>query len=88
MSDMKHVIDPERMGVWVAATFVLALLALVLAFVALHRNNDLAYVTQAEVMVLNKKVEDLKKAQAAPAPIAPAANAEAPAADAAMAPTK
>lgn len=76
MSDIKHVIDPERMGVWVAVTFVLALLALVLAFVALHRNNDLAYVTQAEVMVLNKKIEDMKKTQAASAPAAPAAAAE------------
>jgi len=67
MSDVKHVIDPERMGTWVAATFVLALLALVLAFVALQRNKELAYMSQVEVLMLNKKIEALKSAADKPA---------------------
>lgn len=62
MSNVKHVIDPERMGTWVAASFVLALLALVLAFVALQRNKELAYMSQYEVLVLNKKIEEMKAA--------------------------
>ncbi|MDD3884659.1 MAG: hypothetical protein PHW66_06985 [Gallionella sp.] len=62
MSNVKHVIDPERMGTWVAASFVLALLALVLAFVSLQRTKELAYMSQYEVLVLNKKIEDLKAA--------------------------
>ena len=42
MSDFKHIIEPERMGLWVAASFVLALFALVVAIVAIHRNTELA----------------------------------------------
>lgn len=60
MSNVKHVIDPERMGTWVAASFVLALLALVLAFVSLQRTKELAYMSQYEVLMLNKKIEDMK----------------------------
>jgi len=75
MSDVKHVIDPERMGTWVAATFVLALLALVLAFVALQRNKELAYMSQVEVLMLNKKIEALKTANpSAAAPAQPSAS--------------
>ncbi len=69
MSDVKHIIDPERMGTWVAATFVLALLALVLAFVALQRNKELAYMSQVEVLMLNKKIEALKPAANPPAAV-------------------
>jgi len=57
MSDIKHVIDPERFGIWIAVTFVVALMALVLSVVGLKRTHDLAYVTQAEVLILNKKIE-------------------------------
>ncbi len=57
MSDMKHIIEPERLGLWTAATFVVALLALVLAMIGLHRSNDLMYMTQTEALLLNKKIE-------------------------------
>jgi hypothetical protein len=57
MTDFKHIIEPERMGLWVAVTFVVALLALVAALVAIQRNAELAVVTQSEVMMLNKKIE-------------------------------
>ena len=56
MTDFKHIIEPERMGLWVAVTFVIALLALVTALVAIQRNAELAVVTQSEVMMLNKKI--------------------------------
>lgn len=57
MADMNHIIEPERQGIWIAVTFVIALLALVLALIGLNRVNDLAHITQAEVLLLNKKVE-------------------------------
>lgn len=60
MTDIKHIIEPERIGLWVAATFVLALLAFVLAVVGLNRINQSAYITQGEVLILNKKIEGLK----------------------------
>lgn len=61
MTDMKHIIEPERMGTWVAATFVLALLSLVLGFVSLQRTKELGYASQLEILMLNKKIEALKE---------------------------
>jgi len=46
------------------------LLAFVIALVGIQRNSQLAYVTQAEVLMLNKKIQ-----QSAPAPAAPSAAA-------------
>jgi cell division protein FtsL len=67
MTDFKHIIEPERMGLWVAVTFIIALLAFVIALVAIQRNSQLAYVTQAEVLMLNKKIQQSNSAPAAPA---------------------
>lgn len=68
MADVNHVIEPERFGIWIAVTFVIALLALVVALVAVKNVNDLAAVTQAEVLMLNKKIEgDQAAVPAAPA---------------------
>lgn len=64
--DVKHIIEPERFGVWIAATFILALLALVLALVGINRNMDLTYITQGEVLLLNKKIEDIRAGGTAP----------------------
>lgn len=58
--NIKHMIGPERIGTWVAATFVLALLALVLGFVSLQRTIHLGYMSQVEVLMLNKKIEEMK----------------------------
>ncbi len=69
MTDFKHIIEPERIGLWVAASFVLALLALVVAIVAIQRNAELAVVTQSEVMMLNQKIVENQPAT----PEAPAA---------------
>ena len=33
MADLNHLIEPERYGIWIAVTFVIALLALVLALI-------------------------------------------------------
>lgn len=70
MTDFKHIIEPERIGLWVAASFALALLALVVAIVAIQRNAELAVVTQSEVMMLNQKIVENQPASAAEAPAA------------------
>ncbi len=67
MANMKHIIEPERMGLWVAATFVIALLALVLALIGLSRHDELLDVTQAEVLILNKKIENANPSSKVPA---------------------
>lgn len=55
--DLNHIIEPERQGLWIAATFIVALIALVLAFTSLKRVNTLSFVTQAETLALSKKVD-------------------------------
>ncbi|GBG13161.1 MFS transporter [Novimethylophilus kurashikiensis] len=67
MTDIKHIIEPERMGLWVASTFILALLALAVALIGIQRNKEVAYISQAEVLMLNKKIEALNKGQTPPA---------------------
>lgn len=67
MADIKHIIEPERMGLWVAVTFIIALLALGVASVGLKRINNLMYVTQVEMLMLNKKIEAIKPTAEAPA---------------------
>jgi hypothetical protein len=68
MTDIKHMIEPERLGLWAAVTFVIALLALVIALTALNRSSDLMYMTQAEVLLLNKKIQDANPSAPATAP--------------------
>lgn len=68
MADIKHVIEPERLGLWTAVTFVIALLAFVLALIALNRASDMMYMTQAEMLMLNKKIQDANPSTPAVAP--------------------
>lgn len=77
--DINHIIEPERHGLWIAATFIVALIALSLAFATLKRTNSVLVGTQAEVGFLNKKIQKLEEANGK-APAATAATAEAPAA--------
>lgn len=71
MANTKHIIEPERFGTWIAVTFIIALLALVLSFIAIDRANESTMITQAEILLLNKKIEGAQPA--APAPAEPAA---------------
>lgn len=78
--DVNHIIEPERQGLWIAATFIVALLALVLAFASLKRVNNLTFVTQAEALALNQKIEQSKSGNGntqSPAAVTPAAPATA-----------
>ena len=67
MTDIKHIIEPERFGIWIAVTFVIALLALIVALGAVKQANDLTAITQGEVLLLNKKIEGAQPAVVAPA---------------------
>lgn len=65
----KPLIEPERLGLWVAATFVLALLALVVGFIAMQRTTHSFGITQTEFILLSEKVNEMeRKVAAAPAP--------------------
>nr|WP_294838421.1 hypothetical protein [uncultured Methylotenera sp.] len=77
MANMDNLIEPGRQGTWVAATFVVALLALVVAIVGVKRNSELLYMTQTELLLVNQKIEALQGGKAPPAAAAPAAPAAA-----------
>ena len=57
MLEKKHIIEPENLGLWAAAAFFLALVALVMSFVNLYRSNEMLAMTQLEIVMLNKKIE-------------------------------
>ncbi|MDP2108660.1 MAG: hypothetical protein Q8J67_06400 [Rhodocyclaceae bacterium] len=65
--ELKHIIDPERQGLWIAVGFILALLALVVGLFALQRANEVLVGTQMQVLVLNQKIETLRKDLTPPA---------------------
>lgn len=67
------IIDPKNLPLWTATGFIVALLALVLAFVSMYRLNTTIVATQTEVLMLNKKIEALSKDQTS-APAAAAAS--------------
>ncbi|MDI1301024.1 MAG: hypothetical protein PSX71_03890 [bacterium] len=81
-----HIIDQERQGLWIAATFVIALLALVLSFVNLDRNHALAVGTQIEVLGLHDHITSVERKVNGSA--ATATPAQAPAAAPAVEPAK
>lgn len=63
----KPLIEPERLGLWVAATFVLALLALVIGVIAMQRTATSFVVSQAEFVLLSEKVNEMERKAAATA---------------------
>ena len=60
VTEQKHIIDPERLGLWTAVSFTVALLALVVALTGLFRVSDLGYVTQVEALLLHKQMTETK----------------------------
>jgi hypothetical protein len=64
MSDFKHIIEPERIGLWVAVTFIIALLALGSSAVALKRIYESTVISQAEALVLFHRVQALEQGKA------------------------
>ena len=80
--EITHIIEPERQGLWIAAGFIVALLALVVSAVAIYRINVVMLGTQTEVLFLNKKIEQLKSDQAKQGAVVPQQSAPAPAAPA------
>lgn len=58
------IIEPERHGLWIAVGFIIALLALGMSAAALYQIKVVVLGTQTEVLMLNKKIEQLKADQA------------------------
>lgn len=60
MVDQQHIIEPERHGLWIAVTFVIALLALGISVVGIFRDYVVAAGTQTEVVILNQQIKNLQ----------------------------
>lgn len=75
MPDIKHIIEPERQGLWIAVTFIIALIALALSVISITRIDDTVAATQLEILYLNKKIDGMNAAPAAVAPAEPMAPA-------------
>ena len=58
--DINHIIEPERQGLWIAAGFIVALFALVLGLAAIQKVDTVLVGTQAQILVLNGKIDGLK----------------------------
>jgi hypothetical protein len=87
--DDKPAIEPQNVPMWIIASFSVAVIALLLAFVSLYRLNHTALITQAEVKILNNKIELLKQQmQTPPAPKVSSAPAQPAAEPPAAAPAK
>jgi hypothetical protein len=78
MAQDTPLIEPERVGLWAAAGFIIALLAFVLAFAGIYRSNHMIAATQLEILALNKKVEGMRKPSEMPAPMSAPATGAAP----------
>jgi hypothetical protein len=66
MTVKTHIIEPENLGLWAAAAFFLALVALVVSFVNLYRSNEMMAMTQMEIVMLNNKLGGSGAPTAAP----------------------
>lgn len=65
MDENKHMIEPERFGLWITVGFIIALLSLGVGAVNMKRTYEATAATQMEILFLNQKIEDLKKTVAA-----------------------
>jgi len=59
MLDNNHLITPEHHQLWTVVGFILAMLALVLALIGWYRTSTVAVMSQAQVLVINQKLEAL-----------------------------
>lgn len=73
----KPLITPQNVPLWTAAGFIVALVALVVAFTGIYRTNMVLLTTQTQVMMLSKQIAMAKSTapttqMGAPAAAAPA----------------
>ena len=57
----QNIIEPKNLPIWTAAGFIVALLALTIAITGIYRNSAAVVLSQAQVLLLNQKIEVLNK---------------------------
>ena len=67
--DIKPSIDPENISMWIVSSVCIGLLALILGGIVLYELRATTLMTQGELLILNKKIDEVgKRAQGAAAP--------------------
>lgn len=54
-----NIIEAQNIPLWTAAGLIVSILALAMAVTGLYRNSAAALMTQAQVLMLNQKIEAL-----------------------------
>lgn len=73
--DNAPLIEPQNMPLWTAAGFIIAVISLALALYSVISHNRTTVATQAQILILAKKVEDIRKSAPASKPEAAAPGA-------------
>lgn len=73
----KPSIDPKNISLWIVASVCIGLLSLLLGAILLSQLRSSTLMTQGEILILNKKIEEVRKlAQGAAAPTPSSAPAQ------------
>ena len=65
--DNQNIIEPKNIPIWTAAGLIVSILALAIAVTGLYRTSAAAVVGQAQVLLLNQKIEALSASVASQA---------------------
>jgi len=57
----KPSIDPQNISLWIVASVCIGLLALALGGIVLHQLRSITVLTHSELLLLNKKIDDVRK---------------------------
>ena len=74
--DNKPSIDPQNITLWIVASVCIGLLALLLGGITLSQLRSSTLMTQGEILILNKKIEDVRKLAQGAAPASSSAPAQ------------
>jgi Tfp pilus assembly protein PilN len=70
----QNIIEPKNLPMWTAAGLIVSILALAMAVTGMYRSSAAAVISQAQVLLLNQKIEALSaKLNPKPAPATAAA---------------
>lgn len=57
--DKRHLIEPENLALWVVATFIIALLSLVIGLNNFYHTATATVLTQVQILEINKTLDTL-----------------------------
>ena len=58
--DKRHLIEPENLALWVVATFIIALLSLVIGLNNFYHTATATVLTQVQILEIEKNMDAIK----------------------------